>query len=443
MALKFSNQPDKYRYMKLITGVCCPGNRVTTSGVFLLLLLSSVFFSLNGQATCDWPGFHGADRSNKSTETGLLKEWPKNGPRLAMTIEGLGEGYSSVAIADGMIFASGTKNNQPSVMAYTLDGKLVWKKPNGIAWSTTDSWAVSYKGARSTPTYYRGTVYQVGEMGRLTALNAKTGQEMWAVDLPKVFDAGRLEYGYSESVLVDGDYLYVRPAGSKGYVVCLDRMTGKMIWSNTDFKGKEAYASMVFHDFGGYRQIIGAASRHYFGLDSKTGRILWRVELVNRHELNNTDAIVRNEYVFITTGYGIGSMLVKLIPSGNVFTTEKVWQTKLMDNHHGGVILHNGYLYGSGSDSKGWFCLDFMTGKQMWNSPGKGSITYADGMLYLYDEKGTIKLVKASPDKFEVTGEFKVPDGGGGPYWAHPVVCGGRLYLRHSDKLFVYNISGK
>ncbi len=179
-------------------------------------------------------------------------------------------------------------------------------------------------------------------------------------------------------------------------------------------------------------------------MDTKTGKLLWKVDYKNRQGLNVTDVIVNNEYVFISSGYGKGSMLLKLKVSGEEIIPETVWHSELMDNHHGGVILHNGYLYGSGSNSRGWFCLDFLTGKQIWKTPqGKGSLTYADGMLYMLEERGTMRLASATPDKFELSGEFKMPEGGKGMYWAHPVVCGGHLYIRHADKLYAYDISGK
>ena len=342
-----------------------------------------------------------------------------------------------------MIYTAGTTDNQTYVIAYDLKGNLIWKKPNGKAWSTNLSYASSYTGSRSTPTYDNGIVYHLGETGRLTAFNSKTGAEIWSRELVKDFDAKPSEYGYSESVLVDGKYLYTRPAGKKGFVVCLDKLNGKLIWANTDIPGSEAYSSMVTKRSGENRPVIGSSSNCYFGLDARNGRLLWKVKFENERELNITDAIIFNEYVFLSTGYGKGSMLFKLRSSGNEIIPETVWQTSLMDNHHGGIILHDGYLYGSGSNSRGWFCLDFQTGKPLWKSDGKGSLTFADGMLYLLDEKGTIKLVRATPGKYELHGEFKVPAGGKGPFWAHPVVCGGRLYVRHSDKLFVYDISGK
>ena len=207
--------------------------------------------------------------------------------------------------------------------------------------------------------------------------------------------------------------------------------------------GGYGYNSMVIQDFGGFRQIIGATNTCYYSLDTRTGKLLWKTDFINQYEINCTDAIVFNDYVFLTSGEGKGSMLIRLKKAGSGITTEKVWETKLMDNYHGGVILYNGNLYGSGSQARDWYCLDFLTGKQMWKTNGSGSLTYADGMVYLYDEKGSMKLVKATPEKFEKTGEFRVPEGGKGPYWAHPVVCGGRLYLRHADKIFVYDIRQK
>jgi len=420
-------------------------NQLAPIGFWLLflMLLSASGFIASGQTKNEWPCFHGMDRQNKSAETGLLNSWPANGPGLLWTISGLGEGYSSVSIGGGLIFTGGWIDKQTYLFAFDLNGKPLWKKPNGDAWSVTVSWASSYNGPRSTPTYENGTVYHLSENGRLTAFRSKDGTVLWTRDLPKEFNAEMPMYGYAESVPVDGENLYVRAGGSKGYQVCLNKHTGKTIWTNAEIPGGYGYNSLIIKDFGGYRQVIGASNTCYYSLDSKTGRLLWKADFKNKYEVNCTDAITFNEYVFLTSGEGKGCGLIRLKKTGNGIATEKVWETELMDNYFGGVILHDGYLYGSGNISKGWFCLDFLTGKQMWKTTGEGSLTYADGMVYLYDEKGTMKLVKASPEKFEKTGEFKVPKGGPGPYWAHPVVCGGRLYLRHADKIFAYDVSKK
>jgi outer membrane protein assembly factor BamB len=415
-----------------------PGSHYSLLIFFLLIIIP--FSKISSQKAGEWPCFHGSDRTNLSAETGLLKAWNEKGPALLFTISGLGEGYSSTAISGGVIYTAGSMGNQSFLYAFDLNGRLIWKKANGPAWSVTVSWASSYNGPRSTPTIDNGVVYHLSEAGRLSAFRAKTGEVIWSRDLPKDFNAKMPMYGYAESVLIDGDNLFVRTGGTNGYQACLNKITGKTIWTSGDIPGGYGYNSMIIKDFGGFRQIIGATNTCYYSLDTKTGKLLWKTDFINQYEINCSDAIVFNDYVFLTSGEGKGSMLIRLKKAGTGITTEKVWETGLMDNYHGGVILYNGYLYGSGSLARDWYCLDFLTGKQMWKTNGSGSLTYADGMVYLYDEKGTMKLVKASPEKFEKTGEFRVPEGGAGPYWAHPVVCGGRLYLRHADKIFVYDI---
>ena len=409
----------------------------------LCIIFSLISCNSTAQISNEWPCFHGPDRNNKSTETGLAREWPENGPKLLLTISGLGEGFSSVSIGGGLIYTAGLVSNQPWVFAFDLQGKLVWKKPNGKAWTTTTAtWASTYTGPRSTPTYDNGVVYYLGEMGRLAAFESKTGKELWYRDLLQEFDAPVPEYGYTESVLIEGDNLYVRPVGNKGHQVCLNKNTGKLIWANTQIPGKEGYTSPVMFEFGGYRQVIGGSAICYYGIDTKTGKLLWTVDVRNQNECNISDAIVFNDYVFISSGYGLGSKLFRLRVSGKEITPEKIWESSLMDNQFGGVILHNGFLYGSGNRAKGWYCLDFMTGKQRWRTMGdEGSITFADGMLYILEQRGTMKLIRATPDKYEVAGAFKVPSGGNGMYWAHPVVCGKRLYIRHADKIFIFDIS--
>jgi outer membrane protein assembly factor BamB len=414
--------------------------------VFLKWLNLILFVTLvnclpaKGQVNNNWPSFHGSDRQNKSAETGLLNTWPAAGPEKLWEASGIGEGYSSVIVADGLIYTAGKSEKQTYVNAFDMNGKLIWKKPNGASWDVEVSWASSYSGSRSTPTYDNGVVYHLSEAGLLSAFKAKTGDLIWSRNLVKDFSAKIPMYGYSESVLIDGNNLYVKPGGQKGYQVCMNKMTGATIWANSEIPGDYGYNSAVLKDFGGYHQIINASSGFFYGIDTGTGKLLWKVGFENSYKVNCTDVATFNDYVLMSTGEGGGCLVVKLKSSGNSITTEKVWQNNLMDNYYGGVLLHDGYIYGTGNSSRSWYCLDALTGKQMWKTPGSGSLTFADGMLYLYDEKGTIKLIKTSPEKFEKTGEFKVPNGGAGPYWAHPVVSGGRMYLRHADKLFVYKV---
>lgn len=431
-----------YHKKKRLT-LSVPGKRSYWFSLILYFLLTVPGCVSTAQQECNWPCFHGTDRTNKSAETGLLKKWPETGPELLYTVSGLGEGYASVSIDEGYIFTSGMTGNQTYVFAFDMNGKQIWKKPNGQSWETDRSWAASYTGSRSTPTYDDGVVYHLGELGRLAAYDYKTGNEKWSVELCDQFDAEIPEYGYSESVYIDGDKLYCNPAGKKGYIVCLNKNNGDLIWANTEIHEPVGNNSPIVFEHGDYRQIAGVTAKSIYGVDSKTGKLLWIVDYGNDRENNIADPIFHNGYVFVSTGYGKGSILLKLNVSGNKIIPETVWQTELMDNHHGGIILHDGYLYGAGHNARGWFCLDFMTGKEMWKSNGKGSLTYADGMLYCLDERGIMTLVRATPEKYDAISTFEVPSGGKGFHWAHPVVCGGRLYIRHTDKLFVYDVKGK
>jgi len=438
--MKHNKRVSSYHHIG--KGAACAAilNRLMHAGVVICLMIASFAGTVTAQENGEWPCFHGLNRTNKSAEKVLLKEWQKSGPKLSWTVSGLGEGYSSVSIANGFVFTAGKKENQTYVFAYDMNGKLAWEKPNGQAWATTRSHARTYTGARSTPTYDDGIVYHLGETGRLAAFDYKTGKEIWFVNLRENFDAEIPEYGYSESVLIDGDHLYCNPAGEKAFMVCLNKKDGKLIWANKEISGEAGYCSPVLANFGGYHQIISMSSNCVYGVDTKTGNLLWRMTYEGQRSLNNTIPIFHNEYVFVSSGYGKGSMLLKLRASGKKIIPETVWQTELMDNHHGGVILHDGYLYGAGHNSRGWFCLDFMTGKEMWKSRGKGSLVYADNMLYLLEENGDMKLVKATSEKYDEVSSFEVPEGGKGVHWAHPVVCGGRLYVRHTDKIFAYDI---
>jgi outer membrane protein assembly factor BamB len=348
-----------------------------------------------------------------------------------------------MTLAGGYLYTAGMSDKQTFVFAIDLDGKQVWKKPNGGSWETTMRHATAYTGSRSTPTYDDGVVYHLGDLGQLSAFEHETGKSIWSLELGDLFDAEIPKYGYTESVLVDGDRLYCCPGGKKGFLACLNKKTGERLWASTGVPGTAGFSSLIVGKFSGRRQLIGMSSSCVFGADMESGKLLWTVDYENQRSNNATDPICHESHVFASSGYGKGSILIKLTTSGKKIVPETVWQTKTMDNHHGGVLLHEGHLYGSGHKSRGWFCLDLLTGKPRWNGWGKGSLLYADGMLYCLEEEGTMKLVKATPDRYALVSSFKVPRGGKGLYWAHPIVCGGRLYVRHGDKLFAYDVRAK
>lgn len=404
-----------------------------------ILLIASM---VEAQDPCNWPCFHGPDRTNKSVETGLLEKWPEEGPAMLWATEGLGKGYSSVSFDNGLIFTSGMVDRQTYVFALDMSGKMVWKSPNGTSWQTEMPWAKTYDGTRSTPTCDSGLVYHLSELGRLAAFDQKTGTEKWSLELREMFDAEIPEYGYAESVLIEGARLYCCPAGNQAYIVCLDKKDGSLIWKNNEIPGTVGFSSLIRYDMEGIPMLTGLSSSHIFSIHAENGDLLWTYPFENSRSNNIPDPIYHEGRLFASSGYGKGSILLDIKFNGDQVTVLPVWQNDLMDNLLGGVILHNGFIYGSGDRSRGWFCIDFNTGKPLWKSGGKGSITFADGMLYCLDERGTMTLVRATPQAFMTFGSFPIPESGPGMHWAHPVICNRKLYIRHDDFLFVYDVGG-
>jgi outer membrane protein assembly factor BamB len=410
---------------------------------FLLLFILIVFFVASAADNNSWPCFHGSKRNNLSTETGLLRAWPEGGPKLLWTATGIGHGYSTVSIEDDRIFTAGMINKQTYVMALDMSGKKLWQKLNGKSWEAADyqTWAVPYSGSRGTPTVDGSTVFHLSDLGQLTAFAVRTGEEKWHINIMETFKAERPEYGYSESVLIHGSALICCPAGEEGYIVALDKGTGRTLWTNTDITDAVGNCSVVLANIGDSQQLITLSASRILSFDPDNGNLLWEYPFANDRENNVADVVISDNLVYASTGYGKGCILLRpKRKAGGKYSVELVWESELLDNHHGGVIFVEGYLYGTGSEARGWFCLDFKTGTPKWQIRGKGSLTFADGHLYCLDERGTMSLVRATPEKWDQVGSFQIPQGGKGLHWAHPVVCGGRLYVRHSEELYAYDV---
>ncbi|MBN2313204.1 MAG: PQQ-binding-like beta-propeller repeat protein [Sedimentisphaerales bacterium] len=410
-------------------------------GLFILYIFALPIAAPAGD-NVSWPCFHGPNRDNLSADTGLLQTWPEGGPKLLWTASDIGFGYSSVAIVGDRIFTAGMIDKQTYVTALDMTGRQIWQCLNGQSWQASErqTWAVPYAGSRCTPTVDGNMVYHLSELGRLAAFDFQTGEERWHVDLLKAFKADRPEYGYSESPLIHGDVLFCSPAGEIGYIAAMDKKTGHTIWTGPALKDAVGNGSCITAQIDGIEQVLTMSASRVLSFDPKSGRLLWQYPFANKRENNCTDVIVSDDLVYASSGYGKGSVLLRpKRQAGGEFSVESVWTSDLLDNHHGGVLLLDGYLYGAGHEARGWFCLDFLTGRKHWQETGKGSLTYAGGRLYCLEERGTMSLVKATPEKWDVVGSFRPPRDGKGLFWAHPVVCGGRLYIRHAEKLFAYD----
>ncbi len=388
----------------------------------------------------DWPQFRGPNRDDVSTETGLLKSWPEGGPPQVWRIKGLGSGYSSVSIAGDQIYTLGNKDNVSKVIALARgDGKILWAEDVGPSGGNLGS----------TPTVDGKRVYALGQEGDLVSLETGAGKRIWHRNLLKEFEGSYGGWRYCESPLVDGGHLIVTPGGKEATMVALDKKTGQTVWKCAiPLEHNQAgYSSIVVAEVGGIRQYVQLLDGGLVGV-STDGKPLWTYDKLGPNTANIPTPVVLKDRIFSVAGYGKGGALVKLVADDGKVTAEQVYFKQELTNKHGGVVVVGDYAYGDTDDQGKPFCADVKTGKIRWKrkgeeSTGRGSasVTYADGRLYFQYENGVVALVEASPDGYKETGSLKVETDG--PAWAHPVVCGGRLYLREGDSLYCFDVSEK
>lgn len=383
-----------------------------------------------------WPAFQGPRGDNVSDDSGLLRQWPENGPPLLWTAEGLGQGYSTVSLARGLIFTAGNINDQSVVTALDLDGTIRWQTVAGGAWTG------HYPGTRSTPTIDDDRVYFQNPLGELFCLHAASGQTIWSVNVLERFGAGNITWALAESVLIDGDHVISTPGGPRTTVVALDKMTGETVWQSPTASGDAAgYATATLAEYQGKRLLFTLTGKAIICVDADNGQLYWRFPHETRYDVNATKPIFHDGQLFVSTGYGAGSRMLQVQVAGDDVRVEELWTNRELDNHHGGVLLLDGYVYGSRHQPR-WACVDWESGRTMYNERGvgKGSLTTAEGLLYTLSEKHDMGLVAATGDSFQLISQFTLPTTGDRESWAYPVVCGGRLYLRHDNLLFCYDV---
>jgi outer membrane protein assembly factor BamB len=398
----------------------------------LALLTLSTRLSAQGTNAL-WPGWHGPNRDAKSIEKNLLKTWPTGGPTLLWKTNGLGAGLASISIAGGAIFTAGARDGRLYLTALNLNGTLKWSK------EIEPSVVNNYPGSRSTPTYDGGNIYIETDVGKVGCYDAATGTEKWTRRFSEF--GGRLPgWAFSESVLIAGDLVIATPGGTN-CIVALNKKTGETVWGSESFAPAN-YSSPILVDYMGAKMIVNGTGGGIVAVDAKTGKKLWSNPFAAGNTANCPTPAFADGYVFWANGYGKGGICFKLDVKDGAVTATEAWQTRDMDCHHGGYIIKDGCIYGNHGGA--WSCLDLKTGEKKWQAQGvgKGSILYADGMLYLFSENnGRLGFGPASPDGFQLVGEFSVQ--GKGPSWAHPVIAGGRLYLRYDDNLYAFDVKAR
>lgn len=394
----------------------------------------------------DWPQWQGPHRDEICRETGLLHKWPEAGPPLLWKATGLGEGYSTPSVAGGRMFTMGNVGGDERVMALDAnsEGKQLWSTVVGPVRSRGGD----YPGPRCTPTVDGDLVYALGIMGDLLCLETATGKVRWRKSLRRDFGGEMMSiWGFSESPLIDGDKLICTPGGPKATLAALNKLTGDVIWqARVPGADKAAYSSVVVAEVDGLRQYVQLVAKGVIGVDARDGRFLWRYDRMANRVANIPTPLVRGNLVFCSTDYGAGSALVRLTREGENVRAEEVYFTKAFQNHHGGFVLVGEYVYGGHGQNQGVpTCLKFDTGEIVWQqkrSPGEGSaaVLFADGALYLRYQNGLMVFVEATPAGYQERSRFNLPDQSGKPSWPHPVIAGGRMYIRDQDTLLCFDV---
>lgn len=398
----------------------------------------------------DWPQWQGPDRSNVSKETGLLKSWPKDGPKLLWTFDNAGVGFSGPAIVGDRLYSMGGREDTSFVFALDVKtGNELWSCPIGKTYRNGYG-----DGPRGTPTIDGDSLYALDGQGELICVETATGKKRWSVNMEKDLHGEMMSgWGYSESVLVDGDQVVCCPGGKDGTIAALDKKTGKVMWRSKELTDKATYSSLVVAEVGGVRQYVQLTQKKgdegaIVGVAAKDGKLLWYHPRPGYRTAVIPTPIIHGDLVYATAGYDAGCDLLQISREGDKFQAKELYvkngQHNAMKNQHGGVVLVGDCIYGY-SDGRGFTCQKLKTGEPAWDDKSKiskGSLTCVNGFLYYYAEgHGEVSLIEANSEKLKIISKFKTPkQKKEGSIWTHPVVANGCLYLRDQDLIFCYDV---
>lgn len=385
-----------------------------------------------------WAQWRGPRRDGISHEKGLLPEWPAGGPKCLWTVDGLGMGWSSPIIVHDRLYITGDVDEDLVIFAFDLDGSPVWQTTNGPYWKNP------YPGARACCTYSEGLLYNMNAHGRVACLDATSGKERWSVNVLERFEGKNITWAMSECLLVDGDHVIVTPGGKKALMAALDKRTGRTVWTTPPLEDDiVSHCSPILLRYGGHRQIVNCSSAHGFGVDSDTGELLWSVPVKNRYGTNVSTPVYGSGRVFFMTPYDSLGRQYQLTRDGADVTATLTWKT-FIDAVTGCGVLVDGVFYAAGyTKPKWWFGFDWDTGEIRYEMKDfvTGCAIYADGRLYVLDEQGHVGLIKPTAERLEIVSRFSLTSERLRDAWAHPVLLGGRLYLRYHDTLWCYDVT--
>lgn len=408
--------------------------------LFSVLIFFTVFVTTGNSQLFEW---RGPGRSGIYNESGLLKKWPDSGPKLLWEAEKMGDGYSSPTVTDDAIYVTGRIESSDVLTALTLDGKKKWETVYGKAWLT------NHTGSRCTPTFFNGKIFLISGSGDIVCVGSD-GKIKWSKNHYSLYDSKPIQFGISESPLVVDDKVIASPGGKKASLVAFNINDGKVMWEAEPLDQEPQYVNPKLIEYAGKKMIVTVMGTYIFAVNAKDGKIMWKLNypdinaatgrVMKNHAMT---PVYRDGYILIANGYNWVALKLKLSADGN--SVNIVWENRNFDPQLGGTVLLGNNIYGTTHMSKPtdmWACVDWTTGKTLWTTRwySRGSVISADGMLYFFEEKsGHVALVRPDASKLDIVSEFQVTKGEG-PFWAHPVISKGKLYIRHGDVLMVYQI---
>jgi outer membrane protein assembly factor BamB len=399
---------------------------------FFISLLSLALLASCAPQTDPISQWRGPNRDGIYPENGLLKQWPDSGPNMLWAIEDLGNGYGSPVVTTDKIYVTGSIDSTAYLYAYNTKGQLLWKSPYG------DEWVKSFEGSRSTPTVVGNMIYVSSGKGDVACLDATSGEKKWGVNILRDLHGVNTAFGYTESLLVNKDLVYCAPGGADTNIVALDRFTGSLKWSSPAKGQVSAFCSPKLINQNGREILMTFSEQSFLGLDAQTGQILWAHPIDTTGNVHSNTPVVDLQDIYYTDGDGNRTVKLHLSDSGTQI--QEVWRNRSFDNIMGGVVQIGKRLYGTGHRKQYLKCLDMETGLVIDSlNTGRGSTIYADGLLYVYTERGTIKLVDPKESGMEQISSFRVTKGTK-EHFSHPVINNGVLYVRHGKALIAYDI---
>lgn len=399
---------------------------------FITFGLALISFAIFSQDIVQW---RGDNRDGIYNETGLLKKWPENGPKLIWHFDELGPGHASAAVTHDGVYTCGTIDSLGYVFYFNHQGNLQWKSAYGREW--IESW----NGVRVTPLIQGDKLYVMSAYGVIVCMNKNTGKTLWKVDVLNDYEGRNIKWGMTENLLIHDNMLFCTVGGIDANVIALNKENGKLVRKSKGNGEKSAYCSPMIFNIAGKNILVTQTESNILGIDIKNGKMLWKHYQPNKYSVHANTPIYKDGQLFIVSGYGKGNVMLKVAKDGNTVT--EMWRDSTLDNRMGGLVLVDGIIYGSGDFSKLWGSMDWKTGKIIKSDKlfGKsGNTIFADGMLYCYSETGEVGLVNPNKGMYELVSKFKVPYGEL-QHWAHTVIYKKRMYIRHGSSLMVYDIS--